>query len=219
MESNRVLKYKLKYDHSYDSFKLTDNNTLPNEEKITYNYEIFKEELFSLWNKQKSYKRSNFLSLPLIEFKAKERNFLYNPGQISNFLIKWKKLSDNFNVNIIFKKINTLDGRNVLKLYFKRYVIIKSHPKGFLLEFNIWITDYNIKELINAKHIFIDGIFYVPCNYIQMLHIIYYDQIINKRIVVGYILINSQDELVYNLCFCGFKFIITCEGLYDTKLE
>ena len=82
--------YQLTKDHSNN--ELTCNYFKHNENEILNKLDSFKEEIISIWNKQKTYSRRTFLSLAFKEYKSKDRNFPYNPVIFSNLLNNWKNI-------------------------------------------------------------------------------------------------------------------------------
>lgn len=58
---------------------------------------------------------------------------------------------------------------------------IKDHPDRFLLEFIIWMTDFQHKKILSSKNLYIDGTFHVPKDFYQLLVILYNDDVTAKR--------------------------------------
>ena len=123
-----------------------------------------------------------------------------------------EKHSGYFDSNIILKFQKTVDGRNFLKMHYRHIINLKSHPERFLLEFIIWMTDFQHKKIISSKHLYIDRTFHVPKNFYQLIIILYYDELTNKPYPGAFILINSKTEIDYQICLSQFSEILSSYG-------
>ena len=81
----------------------------------------------------------------------------------------------------------------------------------------IYISDYFIKKLNNATHFYIDGTFIYPPDFKQLIVILYYDNIIKKRMAGLFALINNKKENGYLHLFKRIKDIITIDNTTELK--
>ena len=77
----------------------------------------------------------------------------------------------------------------------------ESKSTNKFLEYIIWGNSENIIWLKASKHIFLDGTFYHPPGFYQMLIIMYKDIITDLKIPALYILLNSKKEILYEIVF------------------
>ena len=64
-------------------------------------------------------------------------------------------------------------------------------------QYAIWIDDLNISHLRTSKHIFIDGTWYRPNEFEQILIILYKDVITMEKIPGCYIIMNNKKYEIY----------------------
>lgn len=102
------------------------------------------------------------------------------------------------------KKIKHL----IIKIYYKCiYIKIynKSSNKIIYFESFIWGNDIFIRRLSQSNYIFIDRTFHYPIGFTQLLIIMYYYELIERKIPVIYIIMNSKCENAYNEIFQNIK--------------
>ena len=104
-------------------------------------------------------------------------------------------------------------------MHYRHITNLKSYPEEFLLEFIIWMTDFQHKKIISSKHLYIDGTFHVPKNFYQLIIILYYGELTNKRYPGVFILINSKTEIAYQICLSQFSEILSSYGEYELNFE
>ena len=95
----------------------------------------------------------------------------------------------------------------------------KSNNTQFEHEHVIYISDYFIKKLNKASHFYIDGTFIYPPEFKQLIVILYYDDVINKRMPGLFALINNKKENYYLYLFQRIKDILTIEKTTDLKIN
>jgi hypothetical protein len=114
--------------------------------------------------------------------------------KIQNIYKEWKRNSLKFSKFNIFEKNNIINLNNeiFLREYKYFYVNNKNKKKPELLEYAIWIDDLNIAHIRESKNIFIDGTWYKPKGFCQLLIIQYKDIITKEQIVGTYIIMNKR---------------------------
>ena len=99
----------------------------------------------------------------------------------------------------IFEKDNILlsNGEIILREfnYFYNYEDDKSKP--VLNKYAIWINDISISHIRKAKHLFIDGTWYRPDGFVQILIILYKDIITNEKLPGCFIIMNNKKYTLY----------------------
>ena len=83
----------------------------------------------------------------------------------------------------------------------------------------IFISNYFIKKLCCARHIYIDGTFLYPKDFSQLIVILYRDEETGKRYPGLFALINNKKQEGYAFLFSRIKFILTIENTEDLAFE
>lgn len=153
----------------------------------------------------------------------KNNNLIFTKFQIKNLLQEQRQLKyepDNefllniANINITFS--NTDESLQILPFCFgyQKFTVKKNNnykEENFIL----FTTIYQLKKLINIKHIYMDGTFkYCPRNYYQIYNIIGLDN--NNRIPIIYILMSSKSYELYIYLFNYIKSLIL---LYEIDVD
>ena len=92
-----------------------------------------------------------------------------------------------------------------MRNYTKCDLYVKLKNKYIEHEHFIWCSDLLLNRLKENDHLFIDGTYHVPKDFLQVIIIMCYDKIINMNIPCIYIALNSKTEEAYNLCFSFIK--------------
>ena len=121
----------------------------------------------------------------------------------------------------MFDKHNIKNSNNEIMFreykYFYIYDKRKKLPK--LNEYAIWCDDLNISHLRQSKNLFIDGTWYKPNGFQQILIIQYKDIIIKEKIVGAYLIMNNKKFSLYYEVLNAFKNIITQNGKYKLNIK
>ena len=121
----------------------------------------------------------------------------------------------------IFEKDNILlsNGEIILREfnYFYNYEDDKSKP--VLNKYAIWINDLSISHLRKAKHLFIDGTWYRPDGFVQILIILYKDIITNEKLPGCFIIMNNKKYTLYKKVLESFVNIITQNKIFNLEIE
>ena len=77
----------------------------------------------------------------------------------------------------------------------------------------------NISHIRRAKRIFIDGTWYRPSGFCQIIIILYKDIIINEKIPGCYNITNNKKYNIYKAALESFKNIITENNIFDLNIN
>ena len=138
-----------------------------------------------------------------------------------NLIKSWKRNSIKFTQFSIFDKNNiyNIDNEIFLREYKYFYTFDEKKLTPILNKYAIWIDDLNISHLRASKHIFIDGTWYRPNGFEQILIILYKDIITKEKIPGCYIIMNNKKYEIYKEIFLSLKNIITQNQLYTFEIE
>ena len=95
----------------------------------------------------------------------------------------------------------------------------KNNISLFNHEHLIYVSDYFIKKLSQSKHWYIDGTFVYQKGFSQLIVILYYDKILNKRFPGIFGLINDKKESGYEYLFKTIKSILTIDNTKNLNLK
>ena len=98
--------------------------------------------------------------------------------------------------------------------YCNTYIYENNGKKIHNHEHIIFISDFQINKIIESPHLYFDGTFVYPKEFAQMIIVLYYDTLINKRALGAFILLNNKKENSYLIIFQSFKHIITLRKNY-----
>ena len=119
-------------------------------------------------------------------------NILPNENFFKNIYYPWKKANLSFKWYSIFQNNKTKINKIFLREFLYTYIFTHSINKPFLHKHVIWCSPFFIKKMQMAQHIYLDGTFVHPNNFIQMLVILIYDEATQSRYPAAYILLNSK---------------------------
>ena len=101
----------------------------------------------------------------------------------------------------IFDNQLTLGKQQFLRDYSMTMIYNRNNKSMFPHEHTIYISDYFIKKLYSSSHWYIDGTFIYPNSFRQLIVILYYDYILQKKFPVLFALINIKKENGYLYLF------------------
>ena len=115
----------------------------------------------------------------------------------------WKRNSIKYSQYSIFESNNIINKEEeiFLREYKYFYSYDEKNSRSILNKYAIWIDDLNISHLRVAKYIFIDGTWYKPNGYEQILIILYKDIITKEKIPGCYIIMNNKRYDIYKDIF------------------
>jgi len=99
------------------------------------------------------------------------------------------------------------------------YIYPNNINSPFLHRHIIWCSQFFIKQLQKTRHIYIDGTFVFPCEFKQLIVILFYESITEARYPGAYILLNSKYYQSYLIAFNAFKNIITKYNSIKINIE
>ena len=132
-----------------------------------------------------------------------------------NIYYNWRKNSNIFTKYSALENPLTKENTIFLRDYTYTNLYNKSGKTLFLHEHMIFISNYFIKKLNAAEHIYIDGTFIFPPGFKQFIVILYRDETSGKRYPGLYALINNKKFEGYKLLFEKIKYILTIENTID----
>ena len=146
-------------------------------------------------------------------------NILPNENFFKNIYYPWKKANLSFKWYSIFQNNKTKINKIFLREFLYTYIFTHSINKPFLHKHVIWCSPFFIKKMQMAQHIYLDGTFVHPNNFIQMLVILIYDEATQSRYPAAYILLNSKFLQAYLISLNSLKTIITKYGSVKLNLK
>ena len=178
----------------------------------SYKFSDYKNHLINYLN------QNSFINFPQFEKKAKEFfaqqkfNINLHKSTLSNIYYSWKRNAPIFKWTMIFENSKTKDNNTFLQNYCYTILYDNNKKKFFEHKHFIYMSDFFINRLKNAKHFYIDGTFVIPNDFMQVIIILYYDEELNKKYPGAYLGLNNKSEISYIKAFLEFKNILTNYG-------
>ena len=208
-------------DHSKECYNLVKEipiNILEVNKEIS-NYQKFRNFLKEYLGKNPNINFNDFRKEGDKLYTEKNYQFSLGENFYSNIYYNWRKLSNAFNKFSIFENQKTLDDKQLLRDFTVTILYNKNNNTTFQHEHIIYISDYFIKKLNKAEHLYIDGTFIYPQDFKQLIVILYLDENINKRMPGLFALINNKKERGYYCLFKKIYEIISIEETSSIKLK
>ena len=95
----------------------------------------------------------------------------------------------------------------------------KSGKSQFIYEHMIFVSNYFLRKIRAAVHIYIDGTFLYPEGFSQLIVILYRDENSGKRYPGLFALINNKKEEGYKYLFSKIKYLLTLENEDELNLH
>ena len=166
----------------------------PTIKKEINKWEEYKELCINFLETTDNYNKNYLLKEFNKIYEKGEYEFLKDEKKLLNIIKTWKRNSLKFTQFSIFDKKNLLNNEN--EIFLREYKFFYSYDEKkltpILNKYAIWIDDLNISHLRSSKHIFIDGTWYRPNGYEQILIILYKDVITKEKIPGCYIFLNNK---------------------------
>ena len=158
-----------------------------------------------------------FLNKAYKTYETNQCNFKIDKNTFKNMYYNWRKNSMTFTKYSALQNPLTNDKESYLRDYNYITLYNKSGKSQLVHEHFIFISNYFIKKLRQALHIYIDGTFLYPPGFVQLIVILYRDESSGIRYPGLYALINNKKEAGYIYLFEKIKHILTLEN--TSKLE
>ena len=218
--TNSNQKFKIIKDHSYECYKLEKIN-FENEEKIN-EWEEFKNKSINYLNNTQVEFNINLAIDNLKKiYDESKYDFIFDKVKMKKLIKNWQRNSIKFSMYTIFEKNNIYNNKGEIFLrdfrFFYNYEENKSEP--VLNKYAIWMDTINISHIRKSKHLFIDGTWYRPSGFCQIIIILYKDIIINEKIPGCYIITNNKKYNIYKAALESFKNIITQNNIFDLNIN
>ena len=184
-------------------------------------WDEFRDKCINYMEKADNYENKFLINEFHKIFDKGSYDFEINDKKLVNIIRNWKRNSIKFTQYCIFEESNIINSEEELFLrefkYF--YTFDEKKSKSILNKYAIWIDDLNISHLRESKHIFIDGTWYRPNGYEQILIVLYKDIIIKEKIPGCYVIMNNKRYDNYKEVFISIKNILTQNELYSLNIE
>ena len=178
--------------------------------KKLINYGYFKNILITYLNNNPIINYKTFNKYAQTYFLEKKKfSFNLKANTIKNIFYSWKSTNNIFKWPMIFDNDKTLDGNIFMKNQVYKILYDDKNDKNIKHMYINYISDFFINILRNINHIYVDGTFICPNNFAQMLIVLGYDPIVEKKYPLSFILINNKNQLGYECTLKNFKDIIT----------
>ena len=187
-------KFKIINNHSDECYKITKLNN--DNKEIINEWEEFKNKAYNYLNNFKgefNYKIA--LDNLKVIYNQSKYNFVFNNDKITKLIKNWQRNSVKFSMYTIFEKENIKNNNGEIFLrdfrYFYNYE--NNNTDIILYKYAIWIDSISISHMRKSNHFFIDGTWYKPSGFVQILIILYKDTIINEKIPGCFIITNNKN--------------------------
>ena len=217
--NNNEQKFKFIKDHSLDckNFEIVN----PKIKTEINKWEEFKDKCYNFLENTNIYDNKSLIKEFHNIFEKGEYNFTFNEKKLVNMIKHWKRNSIKYSQYSIFESNNIINKEEeiFLREYKYFYSYDEKNSRSILNKYAIWIDDLNISHLRVAKHIFIDGTWYKPNGYEQILIILYKDIITKEKIPGCYIIMNNKKYEIYKEIFLALINILTQNHIYNLDFE
>ena len=106
---------------------------------------------------------------------------------------------------MVFDNNKTLDGNEFLQNQVYDILFDDKNNKQIKQIQIIFISNFFINKMRNINYIYVDGTFICPNNFSQIIIILRFAHIINRKYLLSYILINNKTKIEYELALKNFK--------------
>ena len=106
---------------------------------------------------------------------------------------------------MVFDNNKTLDGNEFLQNQVYDILFDDKNNKQIKHMHIIFISNFFINKMRNINYIYVDGTFICPNNFSQIIIILRFAHIINRKYLLSYILINNKTQIGYELALKNFK--------------
>ena len=172
--------------------KIYDN--LSNIETEINNFTDYKDDLISYLNKNPLISYTAFKKKAIYIYLNHEYNFTIKKTTLSNIYYKWRNNTKIFNWISIFD--NTLTQVNKYFLRDEETTLILDDDKNnyYWHKHVLLISPIFIKLLQITDHIYIDSTYITTKDFYQLLIVICYNSIIDKKISCSFIFMNNKSQ-------------------------
>jgi uncharacterized protein with FMN-binding domain len=196
--------------------KVYDN--LANIEKEINNFSNYKEALISFLNKNPLIGYNAFKKKAVNIYLKNEYEFCIKKNTLTNIYYSWRNQSKIFSWTSIYDNITTQDNKFFLRDEQTSLIFDIEKKQYYWHKHILWISPIFIKALQNAQHIYIDSTFITTKDFYQLLIVMVYVSVIDKKIPCAYILMNSKSEKSYEIVLSKLNNIITQDNSLEVKI-
>ena len=196
--------YKISGEHSAECLELYNENK-PIKNKILSDWNNFKSKCTEEFNKCDKYLRKDLIEIARNIYNNKEYSFKYTDNKIKNMIADWKKTSQKFTKYLFLEDTKAYDNTELLQTHIYKRIVNKKNNRVLNFESFIWANDFFLNRIKESQYLFIDSTFHIPKGFYQFLIIMYYDEIIKRKIPAIYTIMNSKCENAYDIVFCNIK--------------
>ena len=213
-------KFKIINNHSNECYKITKLN---NENKEIINeWEEFKNKAYNYLNNFKGeFNNKTALDNLKLIYSQSKYNFISNNDEATKLVKNWQRNSVKFSMYTIFEKenIKNTNGEIFLRDFRYFYNYENNNTDIILYKYAIWIDSISISHMRKSNHFFIDGTWYKPSGFVQILIILYKDTIINEKIPGCFIITNNKKYKIYKSVLESFKNILTQNDIFALSIK
>ena len=175
------------------------------------NYKNMKTALLNYLNSHPTIRSSDFIDKAYKFYNKNNCKFKIEKNTFKNMYYNWRNNSSTFKKYSALENCLTNNEENFLRDYTYSTIYNKSGKSQFTHEHMIFISNYFIRKLRNAKHLYIDGTFVYPDDFEQLIIILYRDEESGIRYPGLFALINNKKEEGYKILFEKIYNILTIE--------
>ena len=213
-------KFKMVADHSDECYNLEKiepfNNNILNE------WEEFTNNIYNYLNNIKEeYKIKTVFEKIKIIYNNNKYTFKFDENKIKKLIKKWHRNSLKFKLYTIFEKHNIIiPNEDILLREFNYFYNFEENKSKLNLNiYAIWINYISISHIRKRKHLFIEGTWYRPKGFEQILIILYKDIITNEKIPGCLIIMNNKKFCLYKKVLEAFISVITQNNTFKLEIE
>ena len=209
------------WDHSsyYNKQKVPEYQNLGDINEQIENYKDLKEKLTNYLNTHPIITVRDFIKKGFKLYDKSSCKFNVENYTFKNIYYTWRKNSLSFNKYSALEYPNTKENTPFLRDYSYITLYNASGKSLFIHEHFIFISNYFIKKLNQAEHLYIDGTFIFPPGFIQLIVILYRDDNSGVRYPGLFALINNKKFEGYKYLFEKINFLITLENTIKSNFQ
>ena len=187
------------------------------EEEIN-NYKNMKKAMIKYLNSHPMISCKEFITKGYKIYHKNNCKFKIERYTFKNIYYNWRKNSLAFTKYSALENSKTNDGDYFLRDYCHITLYNSSGKSLFLHEHMIFISNYFIKKVKLASHIYIDGTFLYPKDFKQLIIILYRNDESGIRYPGLFALINNKKYEGYRYLFQNVKNILTIENTENLNI-
>ena len=204
--------------HSPDCIKLSLKHKENLKEYFNYKQTFLNEvynylESILIFNKK-------FIKIEIMKiYKNYESYFELDNKEINTIINNFKRDSIKFTKNFIFINNKDNKGNNLLQSYNYFLIYNEKKQKPIICEYAIWSNNIMIAHIREAECLFIDGTWYKPPGFCQIIVIMFKDIITKEKYPGMFIVSNNKLQEIYEKIFNNVYNILTQNSKYAIKTK